>query len=160
MNIQEPYVFGSDWNKVDKGLHKDEGLLCAALSTTSLSAENHRAVDAGRKQTCKKCQTKSIYSVACMLARITQHYCLYCLNSRRCESKWGERKINIVGRSVATWEHYLADQVIGETSALFSLHYRLVVYDYIHLQQVLNACFIFLLFCCCCCKQMTRWGDE
>lgn len=63
---------------------------------TALSTQEKPELQAGA---CKKCRTKSIYSAACMFLLITQHYCLFYLNSRcresSAETKWGNRKITV-----------------------------------------------------------------
>lgn len=56
---------------------------------TVLLTQAKRGSQAGAR---KKCQTKAIYLVACLLPLITQHYCLYNPNSRRGELRNKHRK--------------------------------------------------------------------
>lgn len=56
---------------------------------TVLLTQAKRDSQAGAR---KKCQTKGIYLVACLLPLITQHYCLYNPNSRRGELRNKHRK--------------------------------------------------------------------
>lgn len=66
---------------------------------TVLLTQAKRDSQAGAR---KKCQTKGIYLVACLLPLITQHYCLYNPNLRRGELRNKHRKWeNVEGRSGA-----------------------------------------------------------